>query len=324
MLVILLVFLSGSIGYYIIFRGTEKFIDCVYMTVISLTSVGYGEVIAISGNVPAQIFTMILITFGMGLILYALSSLTALIIEGELRGILRKKRMKKQIDKLKNHYIVCGGGRTGTPLLEELVKSQEEVVLVELDDDKIAACNKNERILYVKGDATDDQNLKEAGIHKAAGILIGLPSDKDNLFITMSARILNKKIKIITRISDSRLEAKMKKAGANKVVSPNAIGAMRMASEILRPTAVNFLDTMLRSKQGVLRIHELNVSDHSSLTGKKISESGLKDKFELLILGIKENGQEIIFNPPPSHILEKDTKLIVLGKVADIGRLKNL
>lgn len=324
MLAIFVVFLSGSIGYYIIFRGTEKFIDCVYMTVITLTSVGYGEAVAITGNVTAQIFTMILITFGMGIILYALSSLTALIIEGELRGILRKKRMKKQIDKLKNHYIVCGGGRTGAPLIEELAKSEEKVVLVELDDDKIDACKKNNNLLFVKGDATDDQNLKDAGIDKAAGILIALPSDKDNLFITMSARILNKKITIITRISDSRLEAKMKKAGANRVVSPNAIGAMRMASEILRPTAVNFLDTMLRSKQGVLRIHELNVSDHSSLTGKKISESGLKDKFELLILGIKENGQEIIFNPPPSHILEKDTKLIVLGKVDDIGRLKSL
>ncbi len=122
----MLVFLSGSIGYYIIFRGTEKFIDCVYMTVISLTSVGYGEVFKISGNITAQIFTMVLITFGMGIILYALSSLTALLIEGELRGILRKNKMKKQIDKLKNHYIVCGGGRTGTPLLEELIKSGEK------------------------------------------------------------------------------------------------------------------------------------------------------------------------------------------------------
>ena len=324
MLAILLVFLSGSVGYYIIFGGREHFIDCVYMTVISLTSVGYGEVIAISGNITAQIFTMVLITFGMGIILYALSSLTALIIEGELRGILRKKRMKKQIDKLNNHYIVCGGGRTGVPLIDELVKSQVDVVLVELDDDKINACNKDGDLLYVQGDATDDQNLKEAGIDKAAGILITLPSDKDNLFITMSARILNKKINIITRISDSGLEEKMKKAGANRVVSPNAIGAMRMASEILRPTAVTFLDTMLRSKQGVLRIHEINVSDHSRLSGKKISESGLKDKFELLILGVKENSQDIIFNPPPSHVLQDDTKLIVLGKVTDIARLKNL
>jgi voltage-gated potassium channel len=324
MLAILLVFLSGSIGYYIIFKGAEKFIDCVYMTVISITSVGYGEVIAISGNVTAQIFTMILITFGMGIILYALSSLTALIIEGELRGILRKKRMKKQIDKLKNHYIVCGGGRTGAPLIEEMAKSEEEVVLVELDDDKIAACKKNNNLLFVKGDATDDHNLEEAGIEKAAGILIALPSDKDNLFVTMSARILNKKITIITRISDSGLEEKMKKAGADRVVSPNAIGAMRMASEILRPAAVTFLDTMLRSKQGVLRIHEINVSDHPRLSGKKISESGLKDRFELLILGVKENGQEIIFNPPPFSVLERDTKLIVLGKVADIARLKSL
>jgi len=320
----LLIFLSGSIGYYIIFGGTEKFIDCVYMTVISLTSVGYGEVFKISGNITAQVFTMVLITFGMGIILYALSSLTALLIEGELRGILRKNKMKKQINKIKNHYIVCGGGRTGTPLLEELIKSGEEVVLIELDTKKLDSFNKIDGLLSVEGDATDDQNLMDAGIEKAAGILITLPSDKDNLFVTMSARMLNKKIRIITRMNDQKLEAKMKKAGANSVVSPDSIGAMRMASEILRPTVVNFLDTMLRSKQGVLRIHELNVSDHSTLAGKKISESGLKDKFELLILGLKENNQDIIFNPLSSHILETDTKLIVLGKVADIARLKSL
>ncbi|MBW1892269.1 MAG: potassium channel protein [Deltaproteobacteria bacterium] len=324
MVAILLIFLSGSIGYYIIFGGTEKFIDCVYMTVISLTSVGYGEVFKISGNITAQVFTMVLITFGMGIILYALSSLTALLIEGELRGILRKNKMKKQINKIKNHYIVCGGGRTGTPLLEELIKSGEEVVLIELDTKKLDSFNKIDGLLSVEGDATDDQNLMDAGIEKAAGILITLPSDKDNLFVTMSARMLNKKIRIITRMNDQKLEAKMKKAGANSVVSPDSIGAMRMASEILRPTVVNFLDTMLRSKQGVLRIHELNVSDHSTLAGKKISESGLKDKFELLILGLKENNQDIIFNPLSSHILETDTKLIVLGKVADIARLKSL
>jgi len=320
----LLIFLSGSIGYYIIFGGTEKFIDCVYMTVISLTSVGYGEVFKISGNITAQVFTMVLITFGMGIILYALSSLTALLIEGELRGILRKNKMKKQINKIKNHYIVCGGGRTGTPLLEEQKKSGEEVVLIELDTKKLDSFNKIDGLLSVEGDATDDQNLMDAGIEKTAGILITLPSDKDNLFVTMSARMLNKKIRIITRMNDQKLEAKMKKAGANSVVSPDSIGAMRMASEILRPTVVNFLDTMLRSKQGVLRIHELNVSDHSTLAGKKISESGLKDKFELLILGLKENNQDIIFNPLSSHILETDTKLIVLGKVADIARLKSL
>lgn len=324
MVAIGIVFLTGSVGYYAIFRGREPFIDCIYMTVISLTSVGYGEVFAVSGNVTAQIFTMILITFGMGIILYALSSMTALLIEGELRGILRKTRMKKQINKLKNHYIVCGGGRTGAPLLEELLKSGEQVVLLEQDEGKIESCKNNGGLLYIEGDATDDRNLIDAGIEKAAGILIALPSDKDNLFVTMSARILNKEIRIITRMNDQRLETKMIKAGANRVVSPNAIGAMRMASEILRPTAVSFLDTMLRSKQGVLRIHELRVAEHSSLIGKKISESGLKDQYELLILGLREEDKEIIFNPSPSQVLGDNMTLIVLGKVPDIARLKNL
>jgi voltage-gated potassium channel len=324
MIAIFLVFLFGSTGYYLLFNGKEKFIDCVYMTVITLTSVGYGEVFEISGNVSAQIFTMILITFGMGIILYALGSLTALLIEGELRGILRKRRMNKQISKLKNHYIVCGGGKTGRPLVEELLKSGVKVVLIESEPEKIALFRKNDDLLYVEGDATEDRNLIDAGIENANGILITLPSDKDNLYVTMSARILNQNLCIITRMTEQKLSKKFMKAGANKVISPNTIGAMRMASEILRPTAVNFLDTMLRSKQGVLRIHELHVSEHSSIEGKKISESGLKDHFGLLILGLKQNGGEVIFNPPPSRILEKDMTLIVMGKVNDISRLKNL
>jgi voltage-gated potassium channel len=319
---IFLVIMAGSIGYFILFGGKPNFMDCIYMTVISITSVGYGEIIEITGNIPAQIFTMILITFGMGIILYGISTITALLIEGELSGILRKNKMNKRISKLKNHYIVCGGGETGYALIGELVDNNEMVVLIEADNNKIERCKSIENLLYIEGDATDDANLITAGIERAAGIIVTLATDKDNLYVTMSARILNKKIRIISRMIDPKLEYKLKKAGADSVVSPNFIGALRMASEMIRPTAVDFLDNMLRSKKGNLRIHEIEVSAKSSFIGKKISESGLKDKFGLLILGAKQKAGEIEFNPAPSQVFSEGMTLIVMGEVNDIFRAK--
>ena len=296
--------------------------DCVYMTVISLTTVGYGEVIEVTGNIPAQIFTMILITFGMGIILYGISTMTAMIIEGELTGILRKKRMLKEIQKLRNHVILCGGGETGRPVLIELVKNKEPVVLVEQEQENIDRCKTSENLLYIQGDATDDENLVAAGIENASGIISALPTDKDNLYITMTARMLNKRIRIVSRMIDQKLEPKLKMAGADRVVSPNTIGALRMASEMIRPTVVDFLDSMLRSSRGNLRIHQIIVSEKSGVAGKNLSESGLKDKYDLLVLGAKYQKEDIQFNPSPSETLDVGMTLIVMGEVENIARAK--
>jgi voltage-gated potassium channel len=298
--------------------------DCVYMTVVSLTTVGYGEVIEVTGNIPAQIFTMILITFGMGIILYGISTMTAMIIEGELTGILRKKKMLKEIQKLRNHIILCGGGETGRPVLIELAKNKEPVVLVEQEQEHIDRCKTIENLLYIQGDATDDENLLAAGIEYASGIISALPTDKDNLYITMTARMLNKRIRIVSRMIDQKLEPKLKMAGADRVVSPNTIGALRMASEMIRPTVVDFLDSMLRSSRGNLRIHQILVSEKSGVAGKNLSESGLKDQFDLLVLGAKYQKEDIKFNPSPSETLDVGMTLIVMGEVDNIARAKKM
>lgn len=315
---------AGSFGYYFIFKAHHGFMTCLYMTVISLTTVGYGEVIQITGNVPAEIFTMILITFGMGIILYGISTLTAIIIEGELSGILRKKRMEKRIQKLKDHYIVCGGGQTGRPVLAELILSGESVVLIEQSQEIIERCKTHwDDLLYVLGDAADDANLKAAGIENAKGIIVSLASDKDNLFTTMSARMLNSRIRIISRTTDTALEAKMRRAGANGIVSPNYIGALRMASEMIRPAAVDFLDSMLRSSRGNLRIHEISIAENSPLRGKNIVDAGFKQKFDLLVLGVRNNLKEIEFNPDPTRMLASGETLIVMGDVENITRVRH-
>lgn len=317
-----LVVLAGSTGYYILFGGEPKFMDCVYMTVISLTTVGFGEVIEVTGNVPAEIFTMLLIVFGMGIILYGISTVTALIIEGELSGILRKKKMLKRISKMKNHYIVCGGGETGRPVIEELAKNKEPFVLIEQDEENIQRCKSVADLLYIEGDATDDENLVAAGIENAAGIIITLPSDKDTLYVTMTARMLNKKVRIVSRMINQKLEPKLKMAGANSVVSPNTIGALRMASEMIRPTVVDFLDRMLRSKQGNLRIHQIAVLENSNIAGKNLHGSGLKAKFNLLILAVRHDNGTIEFNPPASQVLTAGMTLITMGDVDNIARAR--
>jgi len=322
MFLIVLVVIAGSLGYYLIFDMQPKFIDCVYMTVISLTSVGYGEVLPIAGNVPAQMFTMVLITFGMGVILYAISTVTAILIEGELTGILRKRRMLKKIEKLRNHYIVCGGGETSRPLIGELLKNHESVVLIEADQEKIEKYQDSKRFLFIFGDPTDDASLVAAGLEHAAGILIVLPSDKDTLYVTMTARMMNKDIRIISQITNQETEPKLLKAGASRVISPNMIGGMRMASEMIRPTAVNFLDKMLRNEKDNLRIHEIVITEKSNIIGKKISESGLKDKFDLLILGAKNKNGDIQFNPSPVSQITDGMTLIVMGKIDDIVNIK--
>ena len=323
---ICVVILAGSTGYYILFGGQPRFLDCVYMTVISLTTVGYGEVIKVSGNKPAQIYTMLLITFGMGILLYGISSLTAAIVEGEITGILRKNKMLKQIRQLREHTIVCGGGETGRLVLQELAKNREAVVLIDNDAENIARCKAvvKANLLHIHGSATDDENLFAAGIEDAAGIIITLPADNDNLYITMSARMHNPKIRIITRMVDQKLEPKLKKAGADSVVSPNFIGAMRMASEMIRPTVVYFLDKMLRTGKGDLRIHQLTVSERSRWVDTPLMDCGLKDRFGLLVVAARSEGDDIEFNPPPQLQLRAGVTLIVMGTVENIARAREM
>jgi voltage-gated potassium channel len=172
--------------------------------------------------------------------------------------------------------------------------------------------------LYIQGDATDDDNLLTAGIEVADGIVSALPSDKDNLYVTMSARMLNRKIRIIARMIDQKLEAKLRKAGANRVVSPNAIGALRMASELIRPAAVDFLDSMLRSRRGNLRIHQLTISSGSTIVDKSLAEADLVTRYGLLVLGARSTTGEVEFNPSPRQQLSAGTTLIVMGDVEDI------
>jgi voltage-gated potassium channel len=222
---IFLVVMIGSTGYYLLFDGTANFLDCVYMTVVSISTVGYGEILQITGNTSAEIFTMFLITFGMGILLYGVSTLTAGLIEIDISGIIRKKKMLKQISKLNNHFIVCGGGETGRGVLDELIKNNEDVVLIEIDANMVERCKSIvDNLLLIEGDATEDENLIAAGIERAAGVIVSLPSDKDNLYITMTARMLNPHTRIISRMINQKLEPSSKRPVQAKLCLPMQLG----------------------------------------------------------------------------------------------------
>jgi voltage-gated potassium channel len=226
------------------------------------------------------------------------------------------------VETLSQHYIVCGGGETGRHIITELLKSNEKIVLIEQDQEMIQRCALEGNVFCIAGDATDDRNLVEAGIERALGIIISLPSDKDTLYVTMAARMLNKNIRIISSMVDPKLEPKLKKAGANRVVSSHFIGALRIASEMIRPTVVEFLDRMLRSSQGNLRISQLVVTASSAAAGRTISESGLESDYSLVVLGAKKPAEELVFNPSSFEMLKPGTTLIVMGDVENITLAK--
>ena len=232
--------------------------------------------------------------------------------------------MNDSIQHLEKHYVVCGGGETGRHIIDELLHSDMQVVLIEQAPDMVDHYRLEERVFCVEGDATDDANLLAAGIDRAAGCIISLPSNKDTLYVTMAARMLNKDVRIISSMTDPKFEPKLKKAGANRVVSPNFIGALRIASEMIRPTVVEFLDTMLRSSRGNLRIRQIVVTANCPQIGKSLAESGLDREYALLVLGLKEPTQDLVFNPSPSARLSPGTTLIVMGEEPDIARAKKV
>lgn len=310
----------GTLGYYLLFRGSAALMDCLYMTVISLTTVGYGEILDVRSIPGGRIFTMVLITVGMGILLYALSTLTGFVVEGHFSGMIRRRRMMRDIGRLEAHTIVCGGGDTGYYVVEELLKCGQRVVLVDIDRKHLERCQGLGDVLTLEGDATEDRTLKDAGIEKASGLIVALRSDKDNLFVVMSAQILNPALRIVAMCHDEALENKMRKAGANAVVSPNFIGGLRMASELIRPTTTQFLDTMLRAEAGTIRVSEIPVGTDSPFKGKSLKELDLPSKRNLLVLAVYErDGRDFLYNPGRDHVLKEGQTLVVMGDVKDMA-----
>ena len=308
----------GVVGYMAI-EGWG-FFDSLYMVVITLTSVGFMEVHDLSFK--GQLFTIVLIVFGMGILLLGITSLTAFLVEGKLSEILRRKKMVKRINSLRNHYIVCGAGEIGQNIIEELQKIGSPLVVIDMDE---AACKalEEKNILFVKGDATSIASLKDANQEMAKGLFCALKGDADNLLLVMTARGINPKIRIISKGRKEESREKMLRAGADGVVLPQFIGGMRMASEMVRPAAVTFLDKMLKSKEGAVRVEDVIVGRQSGLIGKKLKDCSFYGVEGLLMVALGR-GDEYKINPSKEERMEGGDVLIFIGQEERIQAIRDL
>lgn len=323
-LMMLIVMVGGTVGYKLIGGPDASWLDCLYMTVITVLTVGYAEVVPGVETPIGRIFTIVLIVGGVAVLGYGLSTVTAVIVEGELLDILERRRMDREIARLNNHYIVCGAGRTGEHIIDELVKTQRPTVVVDVDEERLRYINEIYKVPYVVGDATDEGVLIRAGIERARGLLTALSTDPDNLYVVITARGLNPDIRIVSRAVEPAAYEKLKRAGADAVVDPNHIGGLRMASEMIRPTVVSFLDVMLRDLEETYRIEEVTVQPGSEIAGKRLSDLRLPERTGALVLACKRGDADFQYQPPADTMVEPGTTLVVLGSVESMKKLREM
>lgn len=329
-----LVVLVGSGGYHLLGEGRWSIEEVFYFTVITLSTVGFGETLPGMNDVPyARLWTIVMIFTGSGTLLYFVSTLTAFIVEGDIQGAIRRNRMQKRIDHLSGHFIVCGVGATGIHVVEELMNTHHTLVVVDRDEDRLLALADKfgpQRFLYVAGDATNDDTLIEAGISRAVGVIAALTNDKDNLYITLSAYQLEREradrgeFRIVAKAIDPSARGKLLAAGATRVVSPSEIGGMRMVSEMVRPAVVEFLDLMLRDPEKNLRIEEVRIPDDSEIVGVKLRDTAIRARTKAMVIAVKHGGDETryTYNPGPDLEIEKGMILIVLAESSEMNRLR--
>jgi voltage-gated potassium channel len=316
----------GTVG-YVVLTGSNVF-EALYMTTISITTTGYGETIDIIHNKPARVFTMFLLLCGMGITVYFVSYLTAFLVEGDLHHILSFRRMSKEIAKLKNHLIIAGGGQTAFYAVQELLVAHRPFVVIEKDEAAFRYLSEHfqdTRLLGLIGDATDDEVLQAAGIAHASGLLTTLPDDRDNLFVTITARGLNPALRIIAKIVHQSSATKMRMAGANEVVCPDSIGGLRMVSQMIHPQVVRFLDTLMRIKSEQFRIEEVQISGGAN-NGLSLKDLPLRERFgNLLVLALLPGGEHdnAHYNPPADTVLHQGDTLIVLGSIDWIDQARD-
>jgi voltage-gated potassium channel len=319
-LVILVLVISFGTGGYTIIEGWPP-LDSLYMTLITLSTVGFGEVYALSPT--GKIFTMILVIFGVGGAAYTISIIGQMIVEGEIRKLLGRRKMEKSLKGLKDHYIVCGYGRVGRRICKEFCIRKAPFVVVEKDPQVMEQVEKD-GFLFVQGDSTEDSTLINAGIEKAKGLVSALANEADNVFIVLSARQLNPNLFITARADSDTAERKIKRAGANKVVSPYKIGGIRMALTTLRPNLVDFMKVVTFDKETGLVIEEIEIKPNSPLTQTTLKDSPIRKEFGIMVAGIKKPGKDVFLNPSPDTQIEAGDILIVIGEKEQLEKLETM
>lgn len=329
LLFLAIVVAGGAAGYYLIGRrGGEDwpFWDCLYMTVITITTVGFGETLNHMDKVEyARGFTMILLLFGTGSIVFFASTITAFIIEGDLRNVLFANKLKKRMRRMKDHVVVCGAGSTGRNVIEELIKTGVPVIAIDVNETElkdIADKNPNAEYAFIVGDATDDDVIAQVNLPGARGLVAALSSDKDNLYLTVSARQDNPRARIVARCAELSHVEKIRKSGADAVVSPNYIGGLRLVSEMLRPSVVRFLDEMLRDRVAH-RIEEITLGESTTELGTTLRDCRVRERFGMTVLAVRKNeSSPWVYNPDAAEKIGPGMTLVVLGSPEQVSQLK--
>jgi voltage-gated potassium channel len=309
LLVVLSLFIIGTFGYHFI-EGLD-YLQSFYLTSLTLTTVGYGDYYPHTRT--GMVFTIFLVLFGVGTMLYTVGLLAETMIEGRLQILLGRGRLKKMIEKMENHYIICGCGRIGYLICRELYMENVDFVVIERNPEVIQKIH-DEGYTYFRGDATQDKTLLAAGIKKAKGIVTVLPSDAENLYVILTAKELNPQIYILSRAEEEESEKRLLRAGANRVVSPYALGGMKMAMAIMRPAMLDFIEISTSRQNLELRMEEFTLGDKSPMVGKTLEESGIRQLFGLIIVAVKKDSGKMTYNPTAGYQIEKGDRLVAMGE----------
>lgn len=325
LIVLLSVLCLGALGYWYLAwlqkPGTWSFTDCVYFTAITITTVGYGETLDLDAIPGSRTWTLGLLVFGISANLYVVSSITSFFVESDFGNVRRYRRLRRRMDEIHDHYIVCGVGSTGIHVVAELRAMGEKLVCIDQNEATLQELER-EGVLSMHGDATDDEVLAKAGIRRARGIVATMDDDKTNMFVVVTARQTNPALRIVTKAVFPSAVGKLRRAGADAVVSPALIGGMRLASEMLRPQVVRFLDEMLRDKEANLRIEEAQIGKTGDLVGKRLREAGIREHCGVLIIAVRSPEGETNYVPAGDLVLEPGVLLIAIGGPEDIRRLR--
>lgn len=311
--------MAGTLGYMAI-EGWG-ILDALYMTVITVASVGYSEVQALSS--AGRIYTMVLIFLGLGFFVYVAGAVVQFMVEGQIRDALGRRRLDRKISQLDNHYIICGYGRIGRVLCRKLKSRPMGLVVIEKDPELIPVMEAD-GMLYLSGDAASEMLLLKAGIERARGLVAVLATDTDNVFLVLTARQLNRDIEIIARAGHEASMAKLRAAGANRVESPYAMGAANMANRILRPTVTTFLDLAFSYHNQDIQMEEIPVGEDSALVGKMLKDSGIRQNFDLIIIAIKKSDGSMLFNPSFQATIDPGDTLIAVGESENLEKLERV
>ncbi len=313
-----MILLGGTVGY--MFLEGYHATDALYLTIITVATVGYGDMVP--HTVGGKILTVVLVLVGVSFVMYMFGKIVEAMVEGGLREILGKRLMKKQLQHLSDHYIVCGHGRIGSIICQTLFDNDEAFVVIEKQTDEVQKILQKGYIT-IEGEASSDDILLKAGIKRATGLIAVVSTDADNVFITLTAKGLNPDITVLARSSGATgTEIKLKRAGADKVISPYYIGGRRMAQSMIRPNVTDFIDLAMYTQDMALRLEEILITEKARLKGKTLIRSNLRQQYNIIVIGIKRAGENMQFNPTPDTTFISGDILIVLGQNDQIAALE--